>query len=131
MQPQVEPSILSGYGKAFAALRGHEVTQVQLGNKAEVSSTTISRIETGKYAPGLETTARLLSALGLDWHDWAKAMDEAQGKMPRDTAIKAKKVNLSALVELVQGMPEHEAEGLANLVAAAVQMRRSQGGSDH
>lgn len=54
-------------GKRIAQLRKQQgMTQAELGDHAGVTAANISRIETGRYSPGLDVLARIANTLGCE-----------------------------------------------------------------
>lgn len=63
-------------GNKIARLRKHKgLTQEQLAEKAKLTRINLSRIETGKYNPGLDILNRIANALDTEWDLTEKASD--------------------------------------------------------
>lgn len=70
-------------GKALRELRTRAgMTQEQLAERAQTSSTYVSRLEAGQRDIRLSTTLRLLAAMGADLHQFADALERAARDAP-------------------------------------------------
>ena len=75
--PEIELSALPGLLRSLRTRTGR--TQVDVAASAGVPQANLSRWESGKVRPSLESLVAVLNALSLDFHDLQNALDDASG----------------------------------------------------
>ncbi len=74
-----------GIGKALKALRLQAgMSQQQLARKSGLTAPMISNYEHGKVVPQIPSLDSILQALGRDRFDLLEALEEVNGRPPRD-----------------------------------------------
>jgi transcriptional regulator with XRE-family HTH domain len=78
----------NGIGPALRRLRLRRgLLQKELAASSKVSKTLISGYETGRTEPSLSSLSRLLVALGYDRFDLLNALEEVNGRPPREFPV--------------------------------------------
>lgn len=125
----VNPDYLSGmdddeayqivFGKVLAGLRERAgMSQLDLAAAAGITQGTLSRIESGKLAPDVNTSRRLAAALALSHHEFVDLVGKAHEKAQRFAKQVGATTNSDEWFERVLGFAG--AAGLGALIGLAV-----------